>query len=209
MPWLNHVKSILQVWYPGSSAGTSLARVLYGEAEPGGRLPITFPADETQGPTRYKTGTVSYDEGVFVGYRYFQLHQQKPLFPFGHGLSYTTFALDQLTTSGLTAAKDDGKAAVSVRVRNSGKRAGSTVVQVYAGTLPTTVVATPARKLVGFAKVHLSAGEEETVRIEIDRRSLSYWDEALARWVTPTGVVPIYIGYSSENIVLNGEMPVR
>ena len=198
MPWLARVKGVVQMWYPGAASGTAIANVLFGDAEPGGRLPVSFVADESQGPRTYAGGgTVRYDEGVFVGYRYLQKHGQKPLFPFGYGLSYSTFALDALA---VRAAQGDTAATVSVRVKNTGARAGSTVVQVYSGALPAPVE-TPAVKLVGFARVQLPAGGEQVVTIPVERRLLSYWDEKGGKWVAPAGKVSLGVGLNSAEIV--------
>jgi beta-glucosidase len=204
MPWLSKVKGVVQMWYPGSAAGTGIASVLFGDADPGGRLPVSFLADASQGPKPYLGGgKISYTEGVMVGYKYLMQHDQKPLFPFGYGLSYSTYRLDGLAIQPLAAA--DGTAAVSVRVKNTGKRAGTTVVQVYSGALPAPVE-TPRARLVGFAKVALDAGAEQTVTIPVERRLLSYWNERSGKWVTPQGKVPILVGFSSADIALRGEM---
>jgi beta-glucosidase len=204
MPWLSKVKGVVQMWYPGSAAGTGIANVLFGDADPGGRLPVTFPQDESQGPRPYAGGgQVSYDEGVMVGYKYFQKHGQKPLFPFGFGLSYTTFSLDKLTVAPLRAAAT--AASVTVRVRNTGQRAGAVVVQVYGGELP-GAPETPKARLIGFAKLQLKQGEQRTVSIPVERRLLSWWDEKGRQWVTPQGKVKISVGLSSDQMALNGEM---
>jgi beta-glucosidase len=206
MPWLSKVKGVVQMWYPGSATGTGIANVLFGQADPGGRLPVSFLADSSQGPKPYLGGgTISYDEGVMVGYKYLQKHGQKPLFPFGYGLSYSTYGLDNLTVKALGASDD--AALVSVRVKNTGSRPGTTVVQVYSGELPAPVD-TPKAKLVGFAKVFLVSGAEQTVTIPVERRLLSYWDEKTDRWTTPKGKVALGVGFSSENIVLRGELAV-
>jgi beta-glucosidase len=206
MPWLSKVKGVVQMWYPGSATGTGIANVLFGQADPGGRLPVSFLADASQGPKPYLGGgRISYDEGVMVGYKYLQKHGQKPLFPFGYGLSYSTYGLDNLTVKAL--GPSDGAALVSVRVKNTGSRPGSTVVQVYSGELPAPVD-TPKAKLVGFAKVYLASGAEQTVTIPVERRLLSYWDEKTEQWITPKGKVPLGVGFSSENIELHGELAV-
>jgi beta-glucosidase len=204
MPWLSRVKGVVQMWYPGSAAGTGIASVLFGDADPGGRLPVSFLADESQGPRPYLGGgKISYTEGVMVGYRYLQQHAQKPLFPFGYGLSYSTYALDKLTLKGLDGSGAD--ALVSVRVRNTGTRPGTTVVQLYSGALPAPVE-TPKARLLGFAKVHLERGAEQTVTIPVERRLLSYWDEKGSKWVTPKGKVEVAVGFSSDELVLRGAM---
>ncbi|MBB3219525.1 glycoside hydrolase family 3 C-terminal domain-containing protein [Pseudoduganella umbonata] len=208
MPWLPRVKGVVQMWYPGAASGTAIANVLFGDAEPGGRLPVSFPADESQGPRPYQGGgTVRYDEGVFTGYRYLHKHGQKPLFPFGYGLSYSSFGLDGLEVRAEKGGKGglaDVAATVSVRVKNTGARAGSTVVQVYNGALPAPVD-TPAVKLVGFVRVQLPAGGEQVVTIPVERRLLSYWDEKGGKWVTPAGKVSLGVGFNAAEIVQRQE----
>ncbi|MFG2592312.1 glycoside hydrolase family 3 protein [Streptomyces sp. NPDC048438] len=218
MPWLGRVKGVVQAWYQGAATGTSIADVLYGDADPGGRLPVTFPAREDQGPTTYTGdksdrayGTIAYDEGIHIGYKWYDKHGQKPLFSFGHGLSYTTFSLRSLRVRDRDRRDwrgDDAATEVRVEVRNTGRRSGSHVVQVYVGHLPTKVD-TPARKLAGFAKVTLEPGERRTVTIPVNRRTLSYWDEGGSRWVTPTGKVPLYVGASAADTEYAGSAVVR
>ena len=204
MPWLSKVKGVVQMWYPGSATGTGIASVLFGDADPGGRLPVSFLADASQGPKPYLGGgKISYDEGVMVGYKYLMQHSQTPLFPFGHGLSYSTYRLDGLAIQPL--GREDDAASVSVRVKNTGTRAGTTVIQVYSGALPAPVE-TPKAKLVGFAKVALDAGAEQTVSIPVERRLLSYWDERRSKWVTPKGRVQIAVGFSSADIAQRADM---
>ncbi|WP_328907573.1 glycoside hydrolase family 3 C-terminal domain-containing protein [Streptomyces sp. NBC_00234] len=214
MPWLKQVKGVVQSWYQGAATGTAIANVLYGKAEPGGRLPVTFPADETQGPSTYDGGksdgaygSITYDEGIHVGYKWYGKHHAEPLFPFGHGLSYTTFAYGKLRTEDLALAREKDTAKVTVEVRNTGRRTGSDIVQVYIGHLPTRTE-TPEKHLAGFARVHLRPGQRENVTVEIDRRRLSYWDESRNRWVTPTGKVRVYVGRSVADIELAGTITV-
>jgi beta-glucosidase len=183
MPWLDDVAAVLQVWYPGEQFGAALAAVLFGDADPGGRLPVTFPATPDQGaatsPVRYPgvDGVVHYDEGPLVGYRYFDAYGQDPLFPFGHGLSYGRYAYDNLRVSA-----GAGGVAVSVDVSNVGDRAGSEVVQVFVspgGSAP--------RALVGFAKVRLAPGDAVPVSMALPAQDL------------PTGDVEISVGASSRD----------
>ncbi|MFF3203573.1 glycoside hydrolase family 3 C-terminal domain-containing protein [Streptomyces sp. NPDC002962] len=213
MPWLGRVKAVLQAWYQGAATGTSIANILYGDAEPGGRLPMTFPATEEQGPTRYTggkndaaNGTLVYDEGIYVGYKWYDKHHAEPLFPFGHGLSYTSFQHDKVRVT--SRGRGDEAAEVGVEVRNTGRRTGSDVVQVYIGHLPTEVD-TPARTLAGFAKVTLDPGQRRTVAVTVTRRALSYWDESESRWVTPAGRVPVYVGRSVTEAEYAGTITVR
>jgi beta-glucosidase len=201
MPWLGKVRGVLQAWYPGRAVGTGPAAVLFGDADPGGRLPVTFPASNAQRPVGPSAaaypgvnGRVSYDEDVFLGYPNYLRNGWTPLFPFGYGLSYTTFARDAAVVTPLTG----DAAGVRVTVRNTGARTGTEVVQAYVGSLP-AAVPTPARRLAGYAKVTLRPGESRTVQISIPRRVLSYWDTAGQRWVTPRGAVQVYVGKSAAD----------
>ncbi|MFD7136694.1 glycoside hydrolase family 3 protein [Streptomyces sp. NPDC059894] len=213
MPWLSRVKGVLQAWYQGAATGTSIANILYGDAEPGGRLPMTFPATEDQGPTQYTggkndaaNGTIVYDEGIYVGYKWYDKHHATPLFPFGCGLSYTSFSHDKARVTGRGSA--DAAAEVSVEVHNTGRRTGSDVVQVYIGHLPTEVD-TPARTLAGFTKVTLEPGQRRKVTVTVSRRILSYWDESTNGWVTPAGKVPVYVGRSATDVEYAGTITVH
>lgn len=209
MPWLSKVKSVLQVWYPGMATGTATAAVLFGDADPAGRLPVSFPASNATRPTGTATsaypgvnGTVSYDEDIFVGYRRLLQQGQTPLFPFGYGLSYTSFTQDTFVLGPIV----NNAASVQVTVHNTGTRTGSQVVQVYIGNLPTNAVATPSRQLAGYAKVTLKAGESRTVTVSIQRRTLSYWDTATQCWVTPKGATGVYIGTSATTTTFAGTL---
>ncbi|MEU2544309.1 glycoside hydrolase family 3 C-terminal domain-containing protein [Streptomyces roseolus] len=176
MPWLNDVEAVVQAWYGGRGMGTALAAVLFGDSDPAGRLPVTFPAGPAQGPgTTPATypgtnATVAYDEGTAIGYRYYDAKGQRPLFPFGHGLSYTTFA-----HGSLEAAYDATAQAVtlSVTVTNSGDREGTDVVQVYA-TLPAAAAA-EQRRLVAFRKLTLAPGAGRRVTFTIPSADLAVW----------------------------------
>jgi len=207
MPWLGQVAAVLQMWLPGDGFGPAAARLLFGDAEPGGRLPVTFPADETQGPGRTResypgrkdarTGAlddVEFSEGLLVGYRWWDAMAQAPLFPFGHGLSYTTFALsaDSVRTTA------HGGALVDVTVRNTGTRRGSEVVQVYIG-FPEAAGEPPAQ-LKGFAKVMLDPGETRRVQIQLDERAFQYWDQSRHAWTTAKGDYLLRIGRSSRDV---------
>ncbi len=206
MPWLAKVRSVLQMWYPGSAGGQGIADVLFGDAEPGGRLPVTFPADESQGPSHYAGGlTQDFSEGVFVGHSWFEKEKQAPLFPFGFGLSYTTFAVGGLSAKDLVG--NEQGTSVDVNVTNTGKRKGSTVVQVYGGPLHSQEPT--ADRLLGFDRVELRPGETKAVRLKIDRRSLSQWSESAHQWVTPKGDVSIRVGQSATDVGARGILVVH
>jgi beta-glucosidase len=207
MPWLAQVPGVLQLWLPGDGFGTAAAKLLFGDAEPAGRLPVTFPLDETQGPARARqqypgslsaTGAIDdahFDEGLQVGYRYWDAQGQAPLFPFGHGLSYTTFS------TVLTGVREtaDGGAVVDVSVRNNGGRAGVEVVQVYVG-FPASA-GEPPRQLKGFEKLLLPAGEERKIQIKLGARAFEFWDERADRWSRDAGAYRISVGRSSRDLL--------
>jgi len=211
-PWRERVKGVLEAWYPGQEAGTAIARVLFGDVDPGGRLPVTFPRRQEDAPT---TGDfdqypglveVQHKEGVFVGYRHYDQRQIEPAYPFGHGLSYTSFAY-----RGLRIRPGVGDSAqVSVEVRNTGRRAGTEVVQLYLGLPePDASVRQPPRALKGIAKVGLGAGERRRVRFSVDRRALSYWDAAADAWAVASGCYGVMVGRSSRDIRLRGTLAVN
>ena len=184
-PWIDDVEAVLQAWYGGRGAGTALAAVLFGDSAPAGRLPVTFPTDATQGPgTTPDTypgthGTVAYAEGTAVGHRYYDARKQTPRFPFGHGLSYTTFAHGSLEATYDAAAE---QIAVGVTVTNTGRRQGTETLQVYA-TLPASAAAEP-RRLVAFQKVTLPASGAGRLNLTIPVQDLTVWKSG-AMTVTP------------------------
>jgi beta-glucosidase len=212
MPWLARAGAVLETWLPGDSDGPATAKLLFGDADPGGRLPVTFPADETQGPgtkseeypgattANGTLDTVKFDEGVFVGYRFWDEHAQKPLFPFGYGLSYTTFAVKGRGVK----ANPDGSAMVSVDVTNTGKRAGSDVVEVYV-RFPKGAGEPPAQ-LKGFDKVALAPGESKTVEITLVPEDFQNWDEGTHKWVVTPGEFGVMVGNSSRDFVWTGSV---
>lgn len=214
MPWLSRVRAVVDSYYGGQEQGNAIADVLFGDVNPSGKLPVTFPRSEnqpkqlglTQPWERLRELEVPFTEGIFVGYRGYDEKRLDPLFPFGHGLSYTRFAYGNVTTrpgSGSDAGVD-----VRFTVRNTGSRTGAETAQVYVGRLPTSVP-TPPKQLAGFAKVTLDPGERRRLRVKLDRRALSYFDGAENRWVTPPGRVPIYVGSSSRDIRLTRAVTVR
>jgi beta-glucosidase len=212
MPWAGDVAGILEMWYPGQEGGGATASVLLGTAEPGGRLPETFPVSEDDPPTaaspeRYPgvDGEEQYSEGIFVGYRWYDAQDIAPLFPFGHGLSYTRFSYSGLSVSpGL-----DGGLDVSFVVSNTGQRAGVAVPQVYlgAGGAPAGVQMAE-RALVGFARLELRPGDACLVRVHVGRPQLSYWSPAEHRWVVASGERSIDVGASSRDLRLHTDVTI-
>ncbi|GAB6856094.1 glycoside hydrolase family 3 C-terminal domain-containing protein [Microbacterium xylanilyticum] len=206
--WGAEPAALLQAWYPGQAQGDALARVLTGAAEPGGRLPLTLPVELAQTPARDARtypgvdGRVHYDEGVFVGYRAFDAHDLEPAYPFGHGLGYTTWELEDLV---VTPAEGDDAGTATVTVRNTGARAGAVVVQVYAGDV-TAPVPMPPQQLAGFAKVRLDPGRSERVSVRIPRRVVSYFDVVAHGWQLADGPAEIRVGLSSRDIRLSAPL---
>jgi beta-glucosidase len=202
MPWIGQAAAVLQSWYPGQEAGHAIADVLFGDAEPGGRLPQTFPARLEDNPTYSQDpeiypgldGKVRYEEGLFTGHRHHDRTGIVPLFHFGHGLGYTTFMLDDLS------GKVTGEGSeFQVRVTNTGKRKGATVVQLYLGPEPVPE-GRPRRQLRAFAKVTLDPGEAETVTLHTDARAFQRWDAGAQDWVPVSGRWHAEVGFSAGDI---------
>jgi beta-glucosidase len=229
MPWLSQAGAVLDAWYPGESNGTALGAVLFGKVNPGGHLPVTFPQSLSQVPASSPSqfpginGQVNYSEGIDVGYRYYDANHQTPMFPFGYGLSYTTFKFSNLTVTpasvqnsssgpGATSCGCNGQsssqATVSASVTNTGKVAGSEVAQLYLGD--PAVAGEPPRQLKGFDKVDLQPGQSTTVSFKLNGHDLSYWDDAANGWVVPDGQFHVYVGDSSalDNLPLQGSFNV-
>ncbi|HME59510.1 MAG TPA: glycoside hydrolase family 3 C-terminal domain-containing protein, partial [Terracidiphilus sp.] len=208
LPWVDKVKAILEMWWPGDEGGWSTANLLLGKTSPAGRLPVTwgkrledYAATDPKYPERSKKGVdgkTTYSEGVNVGYRWFDKEKIDPLFAFGHGLSYTTFKY-----SGLKVAKAaDGGLDVRVTIKNSGGVESDEVPQVYLGA-PGVIpdgVQFPVRALVGFDRVHLAAGEAKTVTLHVAPRQLQYWSTKEGKWVTATGKRTVSVGASSRDL---------
>jgi beta-glucosidase len=205
MPWVDKVKAVMLAWYPGMEGGRALANVLFGEVNPSGKLPMTFYrrledcGAHAEGD--YLPDRCRYHEGLFVGYRYLDQHGIEPLFPFGHGLSYTQFRYSDLQ---LTVDAGGGGQATCT-VRNMGPMAGAEVVQLYVGKRDSRLPR-PPRELKGFRKVWLEAGESTEVSIPVDWRRLSYYDVETRNWVCEQGAYELYIGSSSRDIRLEGSI---
>ena len=209
MPWLDQVGAVLQAWHPGQQFGEAVAAVVFGDADPGGRLPVTFPASPDQGPITGPErwpgtdGDARYDEGVLVGYRWYDRHSQEPLFPFGHGLSYGDY------TYGRPSVEVDeatGVVTVSLEVTNVGVRAGSEIVQLYVAA--PAAAEQPPRQLKGFARLQLAPGVTEEVTLELDPHDLAAFDDASGEWVVHPGRYEVLVGRSSRDILGRAEFEV-
>lgn len=209
MPWADKVAGILQMWYPGQEGADATAAILLGEASPGGRLPVTFPRRAEDAPTapaeRYPgvNGKGAYSEGIFIGYRWYDKQNIEPLFPFGHGLSYTTFSYSALTVRPAGDGFD-----VSFTVKNTGTRPGVDVPQVYVGPAPNASAPMAVKKLVGFDRVTLAAGQAKPVTIHVDARGLSYWSVTAHKWIVAPGPRAFMVGASSRSITLKADVVV-
>src|SRR5271163_3732046 len=212
--WIDRVPALLEAWYPGQEGGKAAAEILFGDVNPSGRLPATFERRWEDNPTHDSyypapgSNRVVYKEGVFVGYRGYEHSGTKPLFPFGYGLSYTSFAYANLVVKPANAAaKNDGLSAplyqVSFDVTNTGARQGADVAQVYVAE-EHAKVPRPAKELKGFARISLKPGETKTVTVSLDGRAFSYYDAEAKKWRADSGEYQILVGRSSQDIPLHG-----
>jgi beta-glucosidase len=210
LPWIRQAKAVLQMWWPGDEGGWATARLLLGTASPAGRLPVTwatrledYPATDPRYPERSAEGVAhktTYSEGVYVGYRWFDQEHIEPLFPFGHGLSYTAFAYSALRL----ARAADGGLDVSFQLTNTGKVNADDVPQVYLGA-PSAApagVQFPVRSLVAFDRVHLSAGRSRRVTLHVPQRQFQYWSALDERWLSAGGQRIVSVGASSRDLRL-------
>ena len=211
MPWLGKVKAVLEAYLGGQAVGLATVRVLFGDANPCGHLPETFPVKLSDNPSDlYYVGEgnrTEYREGVFVGYRYYDRKDMDVLFPFGHGLSYTTFEYSDLRLSA-DAIDDTQTLTATVTVKNTGDRAGKAVAQLYVAA-PEADLIRPVRELKGFEKVELQPGEAKDVTFTLDKRSFAYWNEAIHDWHVVTGDYAIQVGASSRDLPLCAKVSVK
>ncbi len=201
-PWVDGTAAVLEAWLSGQAAGGAVADVLFGVVNPSGRLAETFPLRLEDTPAYLDFpgdgDRVRYGEGLYIGYRWYEARELPVAFPFGHGLSYTTFRYDAARASATTFADVDG-VTVTVDVTNTGSRAGSDVVQVYVRDVEASV-RRPEKELRGFAKVRLEPGETRAVEVRLEPRAFAFWDVRRHAWVTEAGVFEILIGSSSAAI---------
>jgi beta-glucosidase len=212
MPWAGQVQGILENWFPGQVDGDAIAPVLFGDVDPAGRLPVTFPVSLSDGPLQTaaqypglsEPGDAvgphsSYTEGLLVGYRWYDAKNIAPLFPFGYGLSYTTFRY-----SGVAVKPTASGAAVTFKLTNTGTRAGAEVAQVYVGD-PASV-AEPPKQLEAFRRVTLSPGQSTTLTVPLGWRSFAHWDTCSHQWAVSAGSYQVMVGSSSRDIVGQGNV---
>jgi beta-glucosidase len=213
MPWLGSVSAVLEAWFPGQRGAEAIANILFGAVNPSGKLPITFPASVADlphpaiagSPTSSVPFPVNYSEGYLVGYKWYDANHMTPLFPFGFGLSYTTFSF---TNASVVNALPNLQ--VSVDVTNTGSVAGAEVAQVYLG-LPAST-GEPPKRLVGWQKVSLQPGAKQRVTVGVDQNDsshpMSYWDTNSSSWLTAPGDYLVYVGNSSANLAQAGTVHV-
>jgi beta-glucosidase len=229
-PWLGKVPVLLDAYYPGQEGGTAVAEILFGKHNPEGKLPVSFDRDWEENPSAqyyypiqgadtslhviendkppvdYVIPHVKYGDGLLVGYRYWTTTGKHPLFPFGFGLSYTTFGFSKLEAPATAAA--GSTVPVSFDVTNTGSVAGAEAAQLYVSD-PSAKVSRPERELKGFEKVRLAPGETKRVTLNLDARAFSYWDEAAHKWAIDPGKFVIRVGDSSENTSLSAELTLN
>lgn len=204
MPWIGKVKAVLEAYLGGQSTGGAIADILFGEANPSGKLAETFPMKLSHNPSFLnfpgEGDRVEYREGIFVGYRYYEKKELEPLFPFGHGVGYTTFEYTNICLD-REAILDTDTLEVKAKVKNTGKRVGKEIVQLYVKDVASSVIR-PLKELKGFEKVEINPGEEKTVRFRLDKRAFAYYNVELKDWHVETGDFEILIGSSSKDIRL-------
>ena len=212
MPWVDKVSAVIEGYLGGQAVGTATVNVLFGDVNPCGKLPESFPKKLSDNPSYLFYGgegnEADYREGIFVGYRYYDKKEMEVLFPFGHGLSYTTFAFDNLRLSA-EEIQDTDILTATVTVKNTGSRPGKTVVQLYAGRNEAGSVIRPVRELKGFEKIFLNPGEEKDVSFNLDKRAFAYWNETLQDWHAETGWYSVEIGHSSRDLVLSDSVYIE
>jgi beta-glucosidase len=211
MPWLDQVPAVVEAWYPGEEDGNVVADVLFGAMNPSGKLPVTFPRAEGDTPAHTAdrwpgvNGVATYSEGLRIGYRWYDAQRIAPLFPFGFGLSYTSFRFDNLSVT--PEATPSGRVTVGADVTNTGGRAGADVAQVYVSA-PASA-GEPPRQLKGFKKVFLKPGERQHVTFTLDERAFSVWNTTTHAWTLVPGTHGISVGDSSRDLPLNGTVSIQ
>ena len=210
--WEADVPAILEAWYAGQEQGNAVARILFGDVSPSGRLPLTFPRSQSESPVSTLVqypgvdGIVHYSEGLFVGYRGYDQYNIEPQYPFGHGLSYASYTYGQLSITPETTDSAAQAIRVAFTLSNTGSRSGTEIAQIYLG-IPDEVIA-PPKKLVDWARVTLKPGETQEITVNLDplgwERPFSYWNNQHGQWEIAPGTYQLFIGASSRDIRLSG-----
>ncbi len=209
--WIDRVPAIIEAFYPGQEGGHALADIIFGDINPSGKLPITFPKRWEDSPV-YETypgkkEIAEYKEGIFVGYRHFDKNDIEPLFPFGFGLSYTTYDYQDLTLSASEISATD-TVTINLTVKNTGPRAGDEIVQLYLRDVEASVER-EVKSLKGFTRLSLQPGESKRATFALDQSHLSFYDEKKQKWVAEDGEFEVLVGSSSRDIRLSGKFQLN
>ncbi|GAA5891806.1 hypothetical protein JCM5296_001867 [Sporobolomyces johnsonii] len=213
MPWVESASTVVQAFFGGNELGNGIADVLFGKVNPSGKLPLSFPVRLEDSPSFHSFGNtgetpgkVVYGEGIYVGYRHFDRANLAPLFPFGHGLSYTSFSFSSLQTSPVSVS---GEFTVSFELANTGSLAGAEVAQIYIAAPVEGRITSPVKELKAFKKVYLEQGKKSTVEVKLEKEAFSYWNERYGKWVAPAGRYRVLVGSSASEIKLEGEVELK
>lgn len=204
MPWLEDVDAVMEAWYSGQQVGLAIGNLLFGEVNPSGKLPITFPRSLNDTVQIRQSVETEFVEGLYVGYKWYDEHEVKPLFPFGHGLSYTTFNLSSLRldiSNSTSYSNATSSIIVSTILTNTGALPGKQVVQLYVSH-PTSANE-PPKLLKGFEKVHLEVNQTNEVSFVVEKEDLNIWDETIEDWAFVHGEYIFKVGFSAEDILLD------
>ncbi|MFH1539775.1 MAG: glycoside hydrolase family 3 C-terminal domain-containing protein, partial [bacterium] len=210
--WLDKVPAVVEAWYPGQEGGRAISQILFGDVNPSGKLPVTLPHSWEECPAHGnypgENGSVRYEEGIFLGYRYYDKENIDPVFPFGHGLSYTNFEYSGLEIVPNIIDSNSDIFKVMLDIKNTGARAGSETAQLYVRDIESSIER-PVKELKGIRKIHLEPGESKKITFEIGLPALSFFDPSKNRWVAEPGLFEISIGSSSRDILLTGDLSLK
>ncbi|KAF9448233.1 glycoside hydrolase family 3 protein [Macrolepiota fuliginosa MF-IS2] len=212
MPWISEASTLVQAFFGGNELGNALADILFGKVNPSGKLPLTFPqrledspAYPSYGDKGQEHGKILYNEGIFVGYRSYEIRKLAPLFPFGFGLSYTTFKYSDLKTSSIS---EEGKFSVTFTITNTGHINGREIAQVYISDTQASLPR-PVKELKAFTKVTLAPGEGKSVTLDLDKEALGFYDDRAAQWIAEKGTFTVHVAASSSDLRLEGSIELR
>ena len=211
MEWIDDVPAVLEAFYPGQEEGNAIADILFGDVNPSGKLPVTFPKYYNDNPAYdcypSKNSELSYDEGIYVGYRYYDTKNVEPLFPFGYGLSYTEFKYNNISLSkDIISINEVLK--IKATIKNTGNYDGDEIVQLYIRDVKSKIDR-PFKELKGFKRINLQQGESKTIEFEIDKTALSYYDADKKQWIADAGEFEVLIGSSSKDIQLKKKFELK